>query len=148
MVTAVFIDSTNVGTKKPKQRSHSQPAKERQTSSRLLFAPEPQTYPPLNMLSRPKALTASLLIFDGKSEKFETFGDLFRNYIKIYHLTEIRKNSIHSLLRRDSLQAHCNLEEFENGQLGEIVMAFRRHFANFQSSAKSKCVLDALHFDP
>ena len=36
----------------------------------------------------PKALTASLPIFDGKSEKFELFEDLFRNSIKMYPISE------------------------------------------------------------
>ena len=42
--------------------------------------PHPQIY------SRclPKALTASLPVFDGKSEKFEFSEDAFRNNIKMY----------------------------------------------------------------
>ena len=89
MVTGGLNDSTNQP-KKPKRRSQSQPAsKERPVVARTLFASDKNDNTTLPM---PKALTASLPAFDGKSEKFERFKDLFRNSIKKYpHLTEIQK---------------------------------------------------------
>ena len=101
MVTGVLNDSTNQPTKRPKQQhSLSEPTKDRPTTSRLLFAPQTQTFQPPNMLPMPEAITASLPVFDGKSETFDLFEDLFRNNIKMYpHLTEIPKiKYFHSLL--------------------------------------------------
>ena len=93
MVTGVLNDSTNQPTKGPKQqRASSEQTKERPSTSVILFAPQPQTFPSANLLPMPKGLTASLPVFDGKSEKFELFEDLFRNNFKMYpHLTEIQK---------------------------------------------------------
>ena len=96
MVTGVLNDSTNQTTKKPKQqRAPSEPAKDRPSTSKILFAPQPQTFPSTNLFPMPKALTASLPVFDGKSEKIELFKDLFRNNIKMYpHLTETQRTVI------------------------------------------------------
>ena len=80
MVTGVLNDSTNPP-KRTKIRSQSQPpSKERPTAARTLFAPDKSSTTTLPM---PKALTGSLPTFDGKSEKFELFEDLFRNNIKM-----------------------------------------------------------------
>ena len=90
MVTGVLIDSTNQPTKKPK-RMQGEQSKDRPSTSKILFAPQTQIFPSANVLPMPKALTASLPVFDGKSEKFELFEDLFRNTIRMYpHLTEIQ----------------------------------------------------------
>ena len=123
---------------------------ERPSTSSLLFAPQPEIHPPPQLPSMPKALTASLPVFDGKSEKFELFEDLFRNNIKMYpHLTEIQKiNYFHSLLRGNALQAYCNLDDAKKNRLGEVFTAFKRRFGDFQSSAKARCEWDSLHFDP
>ena len=95
MVIGVLNDSTNQP-KIAKIRSQSQPLpKERPIVARTLFATDKNDKATLPM---PKALTASLPIFDGKSEKLELFKDLFRNRTKMYpHLTEIQKiNSFRS----------------------------------------------------
>ena len=129
MVTGVLNDSTNQP-KRAKVRSQSQPpSKERPAAARTLFAPDKSS---TTMLPMPKALTASLPTFDGKSEKFELFEDLFRNNIKMYpHLTEIQKiNYFHSLLRGDKtpLQAFCNIEDSKKDSLDEIMTIFKRRF--------------------
>ena len=147
MVTGVLNDSTNQP-KRTKVRSQSQPpSKERPAITRTLFAPE-QTN--TTMLPMPKALTASLPTFDGKSEKFELFEDLFRNNFKMYpHLTEIHKiNYFHSLLRGDALQAFCNIEDSKKDSLDEIITIFKRQFGDYLSMAKARCEWDALKFDP
>ena len=151
MVTGVLNDSTNQPTKRLKQqRAPNEQTKDRPSTSKILFAPQPQTFPATNLLPMPKALTASLPVFDGKSEKFELFEDLFRNNIKMYpHLTEIQKiNYFHSLLRGNALQAYCNLDDTKKENLEEVITAFKRRFGDFQSSAKARCEWDALHFDP
>ena len=147
MVTGVLNDSTNQP-KRAKVRSQSQPpSKERSAAARTLFAPDKSS---TTMLPMPKALTASLPTFDGKSEKFELFEDLFRNNIKMYpHLTEIQKiNYFHSLLRGDALQAFCNLEDSKKDSLDENVTIFKRRFGDYLSMAKARCEWDALKFDP
>ena len=151
MVTGVLNDSTNQPTKRPKtQRILNEQQKDRPSTSKILFAPQPQTFPSTNLLPMPKALTASLPVFDGKSEKFELLEDLFRNNIKMYpHLTEIQKiNYFHSLQRGNALQAYCNLDDTKKDNLEEVITAFKRRFGDFQSSAKARCEWDALHFDP
>ena len=147
MVTGVLTDSTNQP-KKTKARSQSQPtSKERPVVARTLFTSEKGDSTTLPM---PKALTASLPTFDGKSEKFELFEDLFRNNIKMYpHLTEIQKiNYFHSLLRGDALQAFCNIEDAKKDSLDEIMTIFKRRFGDYLSTAKARCEWDALRFDP
>ena len=56
----------------------------------------------------PKSLTTTTPTFDGKSEKFEMFGDLFQTSLKIHkRLTDDDKiNYFHSLMRGDALQKH------------------------------------------
>ena len=147
MVTGVLNDSTNQP-KRTKVQSQSQPpSKERPTVAPTLFAPDKSNNTTLPM---PKALTASLPTFDGKSEKFELFEDLFRNNIKMYpHLTEIQKiNYFHSLLRGDALQAFCNIEDSKKDSLDEIMTIFKRRFGDYLSMAKARCERDALKFDP
>ena len=147
MVTGVLTDSTNQP-KRTKARSQSQPpSKERPIVARTLFAPEKNDSDTMPM---PKALTASLPTFDGKSEKFELFEDLFRNNIKMYpHLTEIQKNNyFHSLLRGDALQAFRNIEDSKKDSLNEIMAVFKRRFGDYLSMAKARCEWDALKFDP
>ena len=133
LVTGVLNDSTNQP-KRPKIRSQSQPAsKERTTVARTLFAPDKNDGVVLPM---PKALTASLATFDGKSEKFELFEDLVRKIIKMYpHLTELQKK-FHSLLRGDALQAFCNIEDSKKDSLDEIMTIFKRRFGDYLSMAK------------
>ena len=151
MVTGVVNDSTNQPTKRPKQqRPPSEQTRDRPCTSKILFAPQPQTIPPTNLLPMPKALTASLPVFDGKSEKFELFEDLFRNNIRMYpQLSEVQKiNYLHSLLRGNALQAYCNLDDTKKDNIEEVITAFKRRFGDFQSAAKARCEWDALHFDP
>ena len=128
MVTGVLNDSTNQPTKRSKQqRIPSEQQKDRPSTSKILFAHQQQTFTSANLLPMPKALTASLPVFDGKSETFELFEDLFRNNIKIHpHLTEIQTiNYFHSLLRGNALQAYCNLDDTKNDNLEEVITAFK-----------------------
>ena len=61
----------------------------------------------INRISKlPKSLTTTMPPFDGKTEKFELFEDLFQTSLKIHNqLTEDdRINYFHSLMRGDALQ--------------------------------------------
>ena len=86
MVTGVLNDSTNLGNEKtPPHRPQSLPPNERPSTSRLLFAPQPEIHLPPQPPSMPKALTAWLMVSPNNS-------NLFRNNVKMYpHLTEIQE---------------------------------------------------------
>ena len=66
----------------------------------------------INRISKlPKSLTTTMPTYDGKSEKFELFEDLFQTSLKIHnHLNEDdRINYFHSLMRGDVLQTFKTL---------------------------------------
>ena len=142
MVTGVLNDSTNQPTKRPKQqRSLCEQAKDRPSTSRLLFAPQRETLQPPNMLPLPKALTASLPVFDGKSEKFELFEDLIICLFFYLYTSELfihqkvssphwdtEKIYFHSLLRGNALQAYCNLENIKKDIIEKVITVFKRRF--------------------
>ena len=62
--------------------------------------------------------------FDGKTEKFEMFEDLFQTSLKIHNqLTEEDKiNYFHSLMRGDTLQTFKNISSRNRENLAEILM--------------------------
>ena len=66
----------------------------------------------INRISKlPKSLTTTMPTFDGKTEKFELFEDLFQTSLKIHNqLTEDdRIKYFHSLMRGDALQTFKKL---------------------------------------
>ena len=66
----------------------------------------------INSISKlPKSLTTTMPTFDGKTEKFDLFEDLFQTSLKIHNqLTEDdRINYFHSLMRGDALQTFKNI---------------------------------------
>ena len=147
MVRGVLTESTNQP-KRPKIRSQSQPAsKERPAVARTLFGAEKNNNTTLPI---PKALTASLPTFDGKSEKFELFEDLFRNNIKLYpHLTEIQKtNYFPSLFRGDALQAFCNIEDSKKDSFEEIMKIFKTSFRRLPINGKSRMRMGCTQIRP
>ena len=85
----------------------------------------------------PKFLTTRMATFDGKSEKFELFEDLFQTSLKIHNqLTEEDKtNYFHSLMRADALQTFRNITRPNREILGEILTVFRRKYVKLQSMA-------------
>ena len=78
----------------------------------------------------PKSLTMTMPTFDGKSEKFELFEDLFQTSLKIHNqLTEEDKiNYFRSLMRGDALQTFKNITSHNRENLGEILTVFRRKY--------------------
>ena len=68
----------------------------------------------------PKSLTTTMPTFDGKSEEFELFKDLFQTSLKIHNqLTEEDKiNYFHSLMRGDALQTFKNITSPNRENLG------------------------------
>ena len=88
--------------------------------------------------------------FDGKSEKFELFEDLFQTSWKIHNqLTEENKiNNVHSLMRGDALQTFKNITTPNRENLGEILTLFRRKYVKPQSMATAKHKFQRLVFNP
>ena len=98
----------------------------------------------------PKSPTTTMPMFDGKSEKFELFGDLFRTSLKIHNqLTEEdRINYFHSLMKGDALQAFKNINGPTRENLGESLAVFRRKYVKHQSMATAKHNFQKLVFKP
>ena len=104
-----------------------------------------------NRISKlPKSLRTTMPIFDGKSEKFELFEDLFQTSLKIHNqLTEEDKiNYFHSLMRGDALQTFKNIDSPNRENLTEILTVFRRKYVKSQSMATAKHKFQQLVFNP
>ena len=104
-----------------------------------------------NRISKlPKSLTTTMPTFDGKSEKFELFEDLFQTSLKIHNqLTEEDKiNYFHSLMRGDALQKFKNISSPNRENLTEILTVFRRKYVKPQSMATAKHKFQQLVFNP
>ena len=95
----------------------------------------------INRISKlPKSLTTTMPTFDGKTEKFELFEDLFQTSLKIHNqLTEDdRIHYFHSLMRGDALQTSKNINGPTRENLAEILAVFRRKYVKPQSMATAK----------
>ena len=88
--------------------------------------------------------------FDGKSEKFELFEDLFQTSLKIHNqLTEEDKiYYFHSLMRGDALQTFKNIGSPNRENLTDILTVFRRKYVTPQSMATAKHKIQQLVFNP
>ena len=94
-----------------------------------------------NRISKlPKSLTTTMPTFDGKSENFLLFEDLFQTSLEIHNqLTEEGKiNYFHSLMRGDALQTFKNISSRNRENLSEILTVFRRKYVKPQSMATAK----------
>ena len=98
----------------------------------------------------PKSLTTTMPTFDGKSEKFELFEDLFQTSLKIHNqMTEEDKiNYFHYLMRGDALQTFKNITSPNRENLAEILTVFRRKYVKPQSMATAKHKFQQLVFNP
>ena len=88
--------------------------------------------------------------FDGKSEKFELFEDLFQTSLKIHNQLpeEDKIYYFHSLMRGDALQTFKNITSPNRENLGEILRVFRRKYVKPQSMATAKHKIQQLVFNP
>ena len=105
----------------------------------------------INRISKlPKLLTTTMPTFDGKTEKFELFEDLFQTSLKIHNqLTEDdRINYFHSLMRGEALQTFKIINGPTRENLEEILAVFRRKYVKPQSMATAKHKLQKLVFNP
>ena len=111
----------------------------------------------MGMNSKPSAQTlmvrpvsTTTLTFDGKSEKFELFEDLFHTMIKMQpDMTEAMKiNHFHSLLRKNALQTFRNINSANRQTLEDVLVVFRRKYLKPESQATAKHKWHKLVFDP
>ena len=84
-----------------------------------LYATHKQTP---NLPRLPKALATTMPTFDGKTEKFELFEDLFQTSLKVHpQITEQEKiHYFHSLLRGDALQTFRNMTETTKTNINDM----------------------------
>ena len=94
--------------------------------------------PSQTLMVRPVSTTT--LTFDGKSEKFELFEDLFHTMIKMQpDMTETMKiNHFYSLLRKNALQTFRNINSTNRQTLEDILAVFRRKYVKPESQATAK----------
>ena len=105
----------------------------------------------INRISKlPKSLTTTIPTFDGKSEKFELFEDLFQTSLKIHNQLkeEDRINYFHSLMGGNALQTFKNINGPTRENLGEILAVLRRKYVKPQSMATAKHKFQKLVFNP
>ena len=90
------------------------------------------------------------MTFDGKTEKFELFEDLFHTMIKMQpSMTEQMKiNHFHSLLRKGALQTFRNINSIYRQTLEDVLVIFRRNYVRPESQATAKHKWHRLIFDP
>ena len=100
------------------------------------------------LMVRPVSTTT--LTFDGKSEKFDLFEDLFHTMIKMQpEMTESMKiNHFHSLLRKKALQIFRNVTFANLQTLKDVLAVFRRKYVKPESQATAKHKWHKLVFDP
>ena len=92
---------------------------------------------PQTMIIRPVQTTP--MTFDGKSEKFELFEDLFHTMIKMQPMREqIKINHFHSLLRKGALQTFRNINSINRQTLEDMLVIFRRKYVKPESQATAK----------
>ena len=98
----------------------------------------------------PTFLTTTKPTFDGKSDEFELFEDLFQTSLKIDNqLTEEDKiNYFHSLMRGDALQTFKNITSPNRDNLGQNMTVFRRKYVKPQSMATAKHKFQRMVFNP
>ena len=97
-----------------------------------------------------RPVSSTTVTFDGKSEKFELFEDLFHTMIKMQpEMTEAMKiNHLHSLLGKNALQTFRNINSTNKQTLEDILAIFRRQYVKPESQATAKHKWHRLVFDP
>ena len=109
-----------------------------------------------NMQGRPTAQQLSIrpvnfntMTFDGKSEKFERFEDVFHTMIKMQpEMTEQMKiNHFHLLLQKNALQTFRNISSANRQTLEDVLGIFRRKYVKPESQATAKHKWHRLVFD-
>ena len=154
-------------------RIHSIPNLERQQSNHNVSLdttlPAPETEVPatpqdplnrladvlVNLQNKPQTMTirpvqTTPMTFDGKSEKFELFEDLFHTMIKMQPTMtkQMKINHFLSLLTRGALQTFRNRNSINRQTLEDVLVIFRRTYVKPESQATAKHKWHRLTFDP
>ena len=90
------------------------------------------------------------MTFDGKSEKFELFEDLFHPMVKMQpEMSEqMTINHFHSLLWKNALQTFRNISTVSRQTLEVVLVIFRRKYVKSESQTTAKHKWHRLVFDP
>ena len=95
-----------------------------------------------NLQNRPTAqqltirpVNSNTMTFEGKSEEFELFEDLFHTMIKMQpEMSEqLKINHIHSLLKKGALQTFRNISTANRQTLEDVLVPFRRKYVKPES---------------
>ena len=132
-------DDLNLDTTIPAQE-RTAPAVEPEPISRLAdVLTSMQNQPTAEQLTM-SPVNSNTLSFDGKSEKFELFEDLFHTMIKTQpEMPEQMKiNHFHSLLRNNALQAFRNISTPNRQTLEDALVVFRQKYLKPDSQATAK----------
>ena len=97
-----------------------------------------------------RPVNSNTMTFDGKSEKFELFEDLFHTMIKMQpEMTEqLKINHFHSVLRKNALQTFRNISSSNRQTLEDVLVIFRRKYVKPESQVTAKHKWHRLVFDP
>ena len=97
-----------------------------------------------------KPVNINTLVFNGKSDKFELFEDLFHTMLRMQpDLTEAMKiNLFHAHLSKNALQTFRNINTANRQTLEDILVIFRRKYVKPESQATAKHKWHKLTFDP
>ena len=97
-----------------------------------------------------RLVNSNTMTFDGKSETFELFEDIFHTMIKMQpEMTEQMKiNHFHSLLRKNALQTFRNINSTHRQTLEDVLVILRRKYVTPESQATAKHKWHRLVFDP
>ena len=90
------------------------------------------------------------MTFDGESEKFELFEDLFHTMIKMQTVVteQMKINHFHSLLRKGALQTFTNINNTNRQTLEGVLVIFSSKYVKPESQATAKHKWHRLIFDP
>ena len=111
----------------------------------------------ISMQNRPTAqqltirpFNSNTITFDGRSETFELFGDLFHTMIKMQpEISEQMKiNHFNLHLKKNALQAFRNISTANRQTLEDVLVFFRRKYVKPESQATAKPKEHRLVFDP
>ena len=97
-----------------------------------------------------KPLSTNTLIFDGKNEKFELFGDLFLTMLTMQpKMTEALKiNHFYAHLRKDALPTFRIIYASNKITLDNVLIVFRQKYVKPESQDTAKHKWHKLTFDP
>ena len=96
-----------------------------------------------------RPVNSNATTFDGQSEKFELFEDLFYTMIKMqpYMSEQMKINHFHSLLRKNALQTFKNTSTANRQTFEVVLVIFRQSYVMPESQATAKNNWHRLVFD-